>query len=62
MIQLMREKEMAMEDSNATTPTASAIGNSKTRGPAGFRVQMNAMERKQDAAQRIGIVQTRPPS
>jgi hypothetical protein len=57
MLQIQREKEMEMVDSNASTPTA-ALGSRRTTG---HTKAMNAMERKQEAADRIGISRPRPP-
>jgi len=49
---------MELQDFNASTPTASASATSNR--PRGNTKAMNAMERKQEAADRIGISRPRP--
>jgi Anaphase-promoting complex APC subunit CDC26 len=57
LVQVRREKEMEMQDSNASTPTAAfAAGMAR-----GITKATSAMERKQEAQERIGITRQRPP-
>jgi len=55
MFQIIREKEMALHDANAATP-GGRYSSSRPRGPN----LKDAQQRKQIAAERIGIGRPRP--